>query len=58
MDISGIAILAATALAMFFPAYCIDAIRAADEKQASDSKAKACLVFGILVFITLVLINS
>lgn len=52
-----IAIIVATALGILFPAYLIDAIRGDDEKS-EDSKAKACIVFGALVFITLVIINS
>ena len=52
-----IAIVVGTILGILFPAYLIDAIRCNDEK-AEKSKVKACLVFGAIVFIALVLINT
>lgn len=52
-----IAIVIATILGILFPAYVIDAIRGKDEK-AENSKVKACIVFGAIVFIALVIIRS
>ena len=52
-----IAIVIATILGMLFPAYFIDAIRCQDQ-EAEKSKVKACLVFGAIVLITLVMMNS
>jgi len=55
-------ILLATVLAFFFPACLIDAItqtlRGEDKAKVESSRAKACTTFGMLVFITLCLINS
>ncbi len=53
-----IAILAATVLALLFPACFITAIRSEDEKTAASSKAKACVLFAAIVFLLGVLINS
>ena len=52
-----IAIVIGTILGILFPAYLINAIRCNDEK-AENSKVKACLVFGAIVFIALTIINS
>ena len=52
-----IAIVIGTVLGILFPAYLIDAIRCKEEK-AEESKVKACLVFGAIVFITLTIMNS
>lgn len=52
-----VAIVIATILGVLFPAYLIDAIRSNDEK-AENSKVKACIVFGAIVLITLMIINS
>ena len=52
-----VAIVIATILGVLFPAYLIDAIRSNDEK-AEKSKVKACIVFGAIVLITLMIINS
>ena len=54
--IINLAIIIATILGVLFPAYLIDAIRCNDEKD-NNSKEKAC-IFGAIVFITLLLINS
>ncbi len=53
-----IAILAATVLALLFPACLITAIRSEDEKTASSSKVKACVLFAAIVFLLGALINS
>ena len=52
-----IVIVIATVLGILFPAYLVDAIRGNDEK-AEKSKVKACLAFGAIVFIALVMIRS
>lgn len=38
-------------LGCLFPAYLIDAIRAADEKTAHDKRNYACVTFGALVLL-------
>lgn len=55
--IINLAIIIATILGVLFPAYLIDAIRCNDKKD-NNSKEKACIIFGAIVFITLLLINS
>ncbi|MBR5520371.1 MAG: hypothetical protein IKU54_00070 [Oscillospiraceae bacterium] len=52
-----VAIVIATILGVIFPAYLIDAIRSNDE-EAENNKVKACIVFGAIVLITLMIINS
>ena len=52
-----VVIVIATILGVLFPGYLIDAIRSNDEK-AENSKVKACIVFGAIVLITLMVINS
>lgn len=58
MDLTTPAILAATVLGFAFPAYLIRAIRSEEQADAGSSTTKACILFGTLVFLTLVLINS
>ena len=52
-----IAIVVASILGVLFPAFLIDAIRGNDEK-AEKSKVKACVIFGAIVLIALMVINS
>lgn len=52
-----IAIVLATILGILFPAYLIDAIRC-EGKKAEESKQKACVVFGAIVLITLMILRS
>lgn len=58
MRLVDIMILVATVLGIAFPAYLIKAIRSVDEDAASDSTTKASIIFGALVFIGLVVVNS
>ncbi len=53
-----IIIFLTTALAIAFPACLVDAMRNTDEEQAENSKVKACLIFGAMVFLTFLFINS
>ena len=54
-----IIILLTTVLAVAFPACLVDAIRNTDEEEAvANSRVKACLLFGAIVFLTLAFINS
>ena len=58
MRLVDIMILVATALAVMFPACLINAIRNEDEEKAENSKVKACILFGAIVFISLCIVNS
>ena len=51
-------ILVATVLGMMFPAYLIKAIRCGDKAAADKHTAAACILFGAIVFITLVIVRS
>lgn len=53
-----IAIVIATVLGFIFPAVLIDAIRSDDEDKAHSSREKACVIFGVIVFIILLIANS
>lgn len=51
-------LIIAVVLAVMFPAYLIDAIKIQDEQTAKDKKERACLIFGGLVFIVMILLIS
>ena len=58
MKLVDIMIIVATVLGIAFPAYLIEAIRSSDENISSSSKVKACIIFGVLVFVSLAIFNS
>jgi len=58
MGLIDILIIVATILAAIFMSCLINAIRAEDKETANKSKSKACVLFAVIVFITLCLINS
>ena len=58
INLSPIFIIIATILAIFFPAKLIDAIRNPNEEKSQDSEMKACFMFGAIVLIILLMINS
>ncbi|MGN0791404.1 MAG: hypothetical protein ACI4NL_00980 [Christensenellales bacterium] len=53
-----IAIVIATVLGFIFPAVLIDAIRSDDEDKAYSGRENACVIFGVIVFIILLIANS
>lgn len=58
MYLDDIAILTASVLGIIFPACLINAIRNPDKEAAESSKTKACILFGAIIFLTLLVINS
>lgn len=53
MVLTDIMIIAAAALAVMFPWHLIKAVRAKDENSAGEYAIKACIIFGVIVFIAL-----
>lgn len=53
-----IATVIATVLGFIFPAVLIDAIRSDDEDKAYSGRENACVIFGVIVFIMLLIANS
>lgn len=53
MVLTDIMIIAAAALAVMFPWHLIKAVRAKDENIAGEYAIKACVIFGVIVFIAL-----
>ncbi len=58
MKLVDIMIIVAAILGTTFPAFFINAIRSESKEQAEKDKVKACVIFGILVFISLCIVNS
>lgn len=58
MRLVDIMIVVATILAAIFMSCLINAIRAEDEETANKSKSKACVLFAVIVFISLCIVNS
>ena len=56
--VADIALLVMTALAVFFPACLIRAIRAEDEEKAKSAKIGACALFAAIVFLVGVFLKS
>ena len=54
MFLTDIMIIVATVLAVMFPWYLIKAVRARDENVAGENAIKACVIFGAMVFIAMV----
>lgn len=55
---SDIAVIVMTVLAFFFPGRLITAIREQDEEKAQRAKVHACLLFGAIVFLMGLFLNS
>ena len=53
-----IATVIATVLGFIFPAVLIDAIRSDDEDKAYSGREKVYAIFGVIVFIILLIANS
>lgn len=58
MNIRSILVYIATVLAVMFPASLLNAIHAQDEESYKANKTKACLIFGALIFIIMLFLNS
>ena len=54
MFMTDIMIIVATVLAVMFPWHLIKAVRAKDENSAGENAIKASAIFGVIVFIALV----
>lgn len=58
MNIRSILVYTATILALMFPAALLNASRAQDEETFKANKTKACLLFGALIFIIMLFLNT
>ena len=53
-----IAMIAATILGTMFPAYLVKGVRSKDSDVSETATIKCCIIFGALVFVSIMILRS